>query len=202
KWRTWTSTLLTISLTLFFGGLEVLVVFLIRPPYARGLDWPVTFIGVLAAFLLIIGYAPIPSEILKRRGRVVGIDFVFLTIDWFGAFFSLMAIAAQHTFDILGGVMYAACATIELGIFLSHGIWLYRTRDIRRRAKEAEMEWEEFPEAQEWQEKRWKFGRIWKRGAGQEPSSGEEVKVDIAEQETMQEHSKDIESCRKKTGEN
>lgn len=56
---------------------------------------------------------------------MVGIDFGFLTIDWFGAFFSLMAlgelmycaylkdklnnvIVVQHTFDILGGVMYAA----------------------------------------------------------------------------------------------
>ena len=69
---------------------------------------------------------PVPFELWKRRGRVIGIDFGFLTIDWFGAFFSLMAIgkfngiyvngrcelmhfiAAQHTFDVLGGVMYAA----------------------------------------------------------------------------------------------
>lgn len=48
-----------------------------------------------------------------------------------------------------------ASATVEIGIFISQGVWLYRTRNIRRRMKEAEMTWEEFPEAQEWQENRW-----------------------------------------------
>ena len=51
-----------------------------------------TLIGVLAAVLLIIGFIPIPFELWKRRGRVVGIDFGFLAIDWLGAFFSLMAL--------------------------------------------------------------------------------------------------------------
>ena len=51
-----------------------------------------TLIGVVAAALLIVGYLPVPFELWKRRGRVVGIDFVFLTIDWLGAFFSLMAL--------------------------------------------------------------------------------------------------------------
>lgn len=72
--------------------MEVLLVFLIRPPYHRGVSWPVTLVGVVAAVLLIVGYTPVPFELWKRRGRVVGIDFVFLTIDWFGAFFSLMAL--------------------------------------------------------------------------------------------------------------
>ena len=92
KWRIWTTTLLATVLALFFAGLEVLLTLVIRPPYRRGVSWPVTFIGVLAAVLLIIGYIPVPFELWKRRGRVVGIDFGFLTIDWFGAFFSLMAI--------------------------------------------------------------------------------------------------------------
>ncbi|KAL6720432.1 hypothetical protein ACLMJK_002354 [Lecanora helva] len=161
KWRIWTTTLLASVLAIVFAGIELLLVFIIRRPYRRGLSWPVTFIGVLAAVLLIVGYVPIPSELWKRRGRVVGIDFGFLTIDWFGAFFSLMALVAQHTFDILGGVMYAACAAIEAMIFLSQGIWLLRTRKIRQRAKEAEMTWEEFPEAQAWQEKRWRLS--WSR---------------------------------------
>ena len=49
----------------------------------------------MAFVLLISGYVPIPFELAKRRGRVVGIDFVFLTIDWIGAFFSLMALGKQ-----------------------------------------------------------------------------------------------------------
>lgn len=76
--------------------MEVLLIFVIRGPYRRGVSWPVTLVGVFAAVLLIIGYVPVPFELWKRRGRVVGIDFWFLTIDWFGAFFSLMAIGESR----------------------------------------------------------------------------------------------------------
>ena len=92
KWRVWTSTLLTLVLAIVYGGMEVLLVFVIQGPYSRGISWPVTLVGVLAAVLLIVGYVPVPFEVAKRRGHVIGIDFIFLTIDWFGAFFSLMAI--------------------------------------------------------------------------------------------------------------
>lgn len=79
----------------------------IRGPYSHGVSWPVTLMGVLAFVLLMAGFLPIPFELIKRRGRVVGIDFVFLAIDWSGAFFSLLAIAVQNTFDTLFGTMYA-----------------------------------------------------------------------------------------------
>jgi len=83
-------------------------VFAIRGPYSRGgAQWAVLFVGVIAFLTLISGYLPIPFELLKRRGRVVGIDFVFLAIDWNGAFFSLMALVAQKEFDVLFGTMYA-----------------------------------------------------------------------------------------------
>ncbi|KAL8658264.1 MAG: hypothetical protein Q9202_007606 [Teloschistes flavicans] len=157
KWRTITTTLVLLLLIALFAGIQLLLIFLIRPAYHRGTSWPVTLVGVLAAVLLITGYIPVPFEIQKRRGRVIGIDFVFLTIDWLGAFFSLMAIATQNTVDVLGVVMYTVCATIEAGIFISHAIWLLRTRGIRRRAKAAETTWDDFPEAQAWQENRMRF---------------------------------------------
>ena len=77
---------------MLLAGLEVLLVFVIRGPYSRGVEWPVTLVGILAAILLASGYIPVPFEIVKRRGRVIGIDFGFLTIDCLGAIFSLMAI--------------------------------------------------------------------------------------------------------------
>ncbi|KAI4235129.1 MAG: hypothetical protein LQ352_008125 [Teloschistes flavicans] len=157
KWRTTTTILVLLVLIALFAGIQLLLIFLIRPAYHRGTSWPVTLVGVLAAVLLITGYIPVPFEIQKRRGRVIGIDFGFLTIDWLGAFFSLMAIATQNTVDVLGVVMYTVCATIEAGIFISHAIWLLRTRGIRRRAKAAETTWEDFPEAQAWQENRMRF---------------------------------------------
>ena len=57
-------------------------------------------------------------------------------MDWSGAFFSLMAVVTQTTFDVLGGVMYIICALLELGIFSSQLIWLARTRRLRKQLKE------------------------------------------------------------------
>lgn len=90
-----------------FAAIEAGLVFVVRPAYSRGVDWPVLLVGILAFITLIAGFSPIPFELLKRRGRVVGIDLIFLTIDWCGAFFSLMALVAQNEFDVLFGTMYA-----------------------------------------------------------------------------------------------
>lgn len=92
KWRKWTSILVTVALGFVFAGLEVLFIFVIRGPYSRGVSWPVTLMGVLATVLILSGYIPIPFEVVKRRGHVIGIDFGFLTIDCLGAFFSAMAL--------------------------------------------------------------------------------------------------------------
>lgn len=51
-------------------------------------------------------------------------------------------------------------ASIEVGIFSSQAVWLYRTRRIRKRMKEAALPWEEFPEAQEWQDYRWRWKSV------------------------------------------
>jgi hypothetical protein len=107
KWRTWTASLVLVVLLAIFAGIEAGLVFAIKGPYVRGLEWPVLLIGIIAFLTLISGYAPIPFELIKRRGRVVGIDFIFLAIDWNGAFFSLMALVAQNEFDVLFGTMYA-----------------------------------------------------------------------------------------------
>lgn len=49
-------------------------------------------------------------------------------------------------------------AAIEGSFFISQAVWFYRTRKFRRRAKEAGLSWEEFPEAIEWEEDRWRWG--------------------------------------------
>ncbi|XP_014559617.1 hypothetical protein COCVIDRAFT_24126 [Bipolaris victoriae FI3] len=153
KWRTWTASLLLCILLVIFAGVEVGLVFAIRPPYSRGVEWPVLLIGIIAFLTLISGYLPIPFELLKRRGRVVGIDFIFLAIDWNGAFFSLMALVAQNEFDALFGTMYALCCAIEMSMVVSHLVWLFRTRGIRRRAKEAGKTFDGYEEGIEWQSK-------------------------------------------------
>jgi hypothetical protein len=153
KWRTWTATLLLTTLFIVFAALQAGLVFAIRPPYARGISWPVLLIGIIAFVVLIAGYFPIPFELLKRRGRVVGIDFVFLTIDWFGAFFSLMSLVAQSEFDALFGTLYALCCAIEMSMVTSHLVWRVRTRGVRKRAKAASKTFDEFEEGRDWQAK-------------------------------------------------
>ncbi|KAI9814541.1 MAG: hypothetical protein M1832_005721 [Thelocarpon impressellum] len=131
KWTSWKAAALTAGIAVVFGGIETLLVLTLRGPYNRGVEFPMIIIGVVAAVLLSAGFVPAYREMFKRRGQVVGIDFCFLTIDWLGAFFSLMALVAQHTFDILGGCLYISCLILEAGIFTSHVLWLLRTRAAR-----------------------------------------------------------------------
>ncbi|OQV04850.1 hypothetical protein CLAIMM_09672 [Cladophialophora immunda] len=161
KWKAQNAVLVSGIILLVDAGLEFALVWLIRHAYyARQMAWPLTLIGVVAFVLLIVGYLPVPFELMERRGRVVGINFVFLIIDCLGALFSLMALAAQNTFDPLFGTLYALCASIEMSIFLSHGIWLMRTRKMRKRAEEAGLDFDTYPESAEWQKNGSKF-RLW-----------------------------------------
>ncbi|KAI9696366.1 MAG: hypothetical protein M1836_005643 [Candelina mexicana] len=135
QWKTWKATLAATGTGAAIAGTEVLLVTTLRDPYRRGISWPITMVGVIAALVLAAGLIPPYFEIWKRRGQVVGISFIFLTVDWLGALFSLFALVAQQTFDVLGGCSYIACLILEGGIFASHWIWLVRTRKLRWEAK-------------------------------------------------------------------
>ena len=95
-------------------------------------------------------------------------DFVFILIDWLGAFFSLLSVITQTTFDVLGGVLYIVwyvpstilcllktyyldSIVLELGIFVSQGIWLLRTYKIRKQAKLNGKNFDDLPEARKYQ---------------------------------------------------
>ncbi|KAL9045596.1 MAG: hypothetical protein Q9214_001387 [Letrouitia sp. 1 TL-2023] len=158
-YRVWTATLLSTAIAVVFGGIQALLILTLRGPYNDGVEWPMILVGVIAAILLAAGLVPPYFEIAKRSGRIVGINFVFLAIDWLGAFFSLMA---------LGGVMYIVwhvaltpfsslspasplpefrSLLLELGIFTSQLLFLLRTRSLRRKAKTAGIPFDELPEA-------------------------------------------------------
>lgn len=77
-------------------------------PYYKGVEWPMMMMAILASVMQCVGLIMPFFELAKRSGRVIGIgwshyylafllkltieDFTFLTIDFAGAFFSLMAI--------------------------------------------------------------------------------------------------------------
>lgn len=135
RWRAWRAALLALAVGAVFAGVEAALILTIRPIYVAGDETPVLVVGVVASVLLAAGLLPPYGEIWKRRGRVIGINWIFLTMDWNGAFFSLMAVVAQTEFDVLGGVLYIICCALEAGIFASHIIWRLRTRKIRKEAK-------------------------------------------------------------------
>lgn len=61
-----------------------------------------------------------------------------------------MGVVAQNTFDPLGGCLFIVCIVIEGGIFVSHGIWLLRTRKLRAAAKAAGQDLDELCESDEY----------------------------------------------------
>ncbi|KAI9653165.1 MAG: hypothetical protein M1821_007705 [Bathelium mastoideum] len=130
--------------TILLAGVEVLLIFVLTPPYKRGISWPLTLIGVVAAILLAAGLVPPYFEFAKTKGRVLGINFAFLFIDFAGGLFSLLALVAQQKYDILGGTQYIAVILLELGIFTSHFVWLYRTRRVRREARFVGLTYDEY----------------------------------------------------------
>ncbi|RAO68778.1 uncharacterized protein BHQ10_004790 [Talaromyces amestolkiae] len=131
------ATLLVIGSCLLCAGLEVMFILTLRIPYRKGITWPDLIFGVIAAIMLAVGFVPLYFEVWKRRGRVAGVNWVFLSIDSLGALFSLFALAAQGTFDILGGILYLVVFLAEVGLFTSHVIWRLRHRQIVREAKES-----------------------------------------------------------------
>ncbi|KAI1492929.1 PQ loop repeat-domain-containing protein [Biscogniauxia mediterranea] len=136
KWELWQVIVVGTATTLVFGGIEAALILTLEPLYAEGNEMPIVVVGIVASILLAVGLLPPYREAWKRKGRIVGINWVFLCMDSLGAFFSLMSLAAQNSFDVLGGVMYIICILLEIGIYLSHIIWLLRTRKIRQEAKE------------------------------------------------------------------
>ncbi|KAK4124948.1 hypothetical protein N657DRAFT_570809, partial [Parathielavia appendiculata] len=134
KWPAWKASVLALVVAAVFAGVEAALILTLRPIDNDGNEVPVIVVGIIAAILLAAGLLPPYGELWKRRGRVIGINWVFLAMDWSGAFFSLMALVAQNTFDVLGGALYIICCVLEIGIFSSHLVWLARTWKIRKAA--------------------------------------------------------------------
>lgn len=103
-------------------GLEVGFILWLRPLYLRGIKWPMLVIGIIASILLALGLIPPYFELWKRKGRVVGINFIFLIMDSSGALFSLLSVVVGNM-DKLSLALYAVVLGLEIGIYTSQIIW-------------------------------------------------------------------------------
>ncbi|KAI1499056.1 PQ loop repeat-domain-containing protein [Biscogniauxia marginata] len=189
KWALWKVIAVGIMTTILFGGIEAALILTLQPLYKSGDNAPVLVVGIIASILLAAGLLPPYGEAWKRRGRVIGINWIFLSMDSMGAFFSLMSLAAQNSFDILGGVMYIICILLEAGIFLSHLIWLFRTRTIRKEAKQHGKTFEDVAAEYEEQGRSFKFSerKSRRRGSGkkqQDEEMGHDNDTDFQESPT------------------
>lgn len=114
-----------LPMILFIVSFEIGFTLWLRPVYDHGTHWPALVIGIIATILLAAGLIPPYFELAKRRGRVVGINFIFLFVDSLGAWCSIASVIVGNM-DIMGIVLYAVVAALELGIFASHFIWCCR----------------------------------------------------------------------------
>ncbi|KAK4145297.1 uncharacterized protein C8A04DRAFT_10661, partial [Dichotomopilus funicola] len=190
RWPAWKASGLALAIAALFAGLEAALILTLRPIYEDGSETPMIVVGIIAAVLLAAGLLPPYGELWKRRGRVIGINWVFLSMDWLGAFFSLMALVAQNRFDVLGGVLYIICCILEIGIFSSHLVWLARTRKIRKAAAAEGKTFDAIAAEHEArgipfkfaERKSWKEERRAVRTEGSKESSGGDIEMGGVEQ--------------------
>ncbi|MCJ1286139.1 hypothetical protein MMC26_005483 [Xylographa opegraphella] len=154
KWKTWKATALVTAVFVLCGAIEAVLIVTLKGPYDRGVEWPMLLVGIIAAVLVGSGILPPYWELWKRNGRVIGINWIFLSMDSAGAIFSLFALVAQDTFDVLGGCVYLVVIILEGGIFASHCVWLIRTRKLQKRAKLLGVSFDDLPEARIYQDKK------------------------------------------------
>jgi len=114
----YSALLMTGTLILVVGGLEVGFVFALRPSMnIHGIQ----FFGVFASVLIACGLLPQYWEIAKRR-EVVGISLLFLSIDILGAVFSDLSLVFREKFDILAFILYTLVLVMDGVIVIAAAI--------------------------------------------------------------------------------
>ncbi|CAI5758328.1 unnamed protein product [Candida verbasci] len=119
-------------------GVEAGLILGLRPLHRRGITWPLLIIGILASIFLVVGLIPPYFELAKRQGRVIGINFIFLSMDTGGAIFSMASIIVGNM-DIMSLILYILVIVLEVGIVASHFVWWLRIgRKLPKEVKEEE----------------------------------------------------------------
>lgn len=122
--RCWAVLLLVMAVS---AGIEAGCIIPLRRLYNEGTEWPNLIPGIIAAVMLVGGLVPPYIELLKRKGQVLGINFLFLVLDSSGAIFSTASVALEPgKLDILGLVLYIIVLAMEYGIMASHFVWMFR----------------------------------------------------------------------------
>ena len=139
SWPYRKSALLVGAYLILLAGLEAAGIELLKLGLRNGVHWPVTFIGVISAVLINIGLLPQFWEIYKRKA-VIGVSYVFLSIDCAGAVFSFLSLAFDE-WDILAAISYGLLVVEEVGIFaIGFGFWLHNRKSPQHKMEEKASE--------------------------------------------------------------
>ena len=109
------------------AGIEVALVLVLRLRYDRGLSWPMTAIGIIAVVILLAAFVPTLFGLIGRRGRVVGLSFMFLLIDSSRALFSLLSLGTivENAFSGFTGLTWIVVAqqTFNIEFVTLYVLW-------------------------------------------------------------------------------
>ncbi|KAF9453608.1 hypothetical protein P691DRAFT_800242 [Macrolepiota fuliginosa MF-IS2] len=125
------SIFITVSTMIFIGALELMLVFVSRPAYERGVSAPITLFGVLSIVTIAGGLLPQYWEIYIRK-EVVGVSYVFISIDMLGGLLNALSLAFSTEFDPLAGTAFISVVIMDSVIIFAAIILNPRARRRRR----------------------------------------------------------------------
>ncbi|KAJ6258224.1 hypothetical protein Dda_7143 [Drechslerella dactyloides] len=146
-WRATTAVLVASAIGTLLAGIEIGLIYALRIPQRRGVEWPMTMMAVLSAVLLSLGVLRHYWDIWTNK-TVRGISFLFVFIDALGDLTSLAAVFFERHVDVLGMVIYGSELVLWLGVMACGGWfnlrpWVARYLKKRRtRSVEGEGEGE------------------------------------------------------------
>ncbi|KAK6537444.1 hypothetical protein TWF694_011630 [Orbilia ellipsospora] len=120
KWALQKCALVTSIIGILLAGVEVGLIFALRIPQRKGLQWPFTLMAVLSAVFLSLGVLRHYWDIYQHR-TVRGISFLFVFIDALGDLTSLISVFFEEKRDILGMVIYGSELVLWIGVMACGG---------------------------------------------------------------------------------
>ncbi|KAF5361981.1 hypothetical protein D9756_002428 [Leucocoprinus leucothites] len=128
---------IVVGTMIIVGALEVMLVFVTRPAYERGISAPVQLYGVLSVVLIASGLLPQYWEIYLLR-EVKGISYTFICIDMLGGVLNTLSLAFASEFNGLAAASYTAVTIMDSVIIIAALILNPRARKRRRLAGTAD----------------------------------------------------------------
>ena len=101
------SVFMAVGAMILVGAMEILLVFVSRPAYERGISAPAKLFGILSVITIAAGLLPQYWEIYKL-GEVKGISYIFIAIDMLGGVLNDLSLAFSSNFDGLAAASYTS----------------------------------------------------------------------------------------------